>query len=126
MNIVFSTSIIGARNEQSLTAALEYLNLPKANDPELGERFLVQLAASAMTGSQMEKISSATVSSGEIVNAILQRTLTPKWKSEKLKLTALLILGTLLRAHLTNPDPNLQQDSDIVVRNVLYFFKDLL
>jgi len=117
LNTVFSTSIIGARNEQSLTAALEYLNLPKANDLEFGERFLVQLAASAMTASQMEKISSATLSSGEIVNAILQQTLTPKWKNEKLKFTALLILGTLLRAHLTNSEPNLQENSDIVVRN---------
>jgi len=86
---------------------------------ELGERFLTQLAASAMTASQMEKVSSATLSNGEITNTVLQLTLTPKWKNEKLKHTALLVLGTLLRAHLFNTGHDSQENTDLTVRHSL-------
>ncbi|CAG2174423.1 unnamed protein product, partial [Oppiella nova] len=94
--------LAGARTEQSLAAALEYLNLQKSEDLDFGERFLVQLAASVMTASQMESISSATVSADEVIEEILKQTKT-KWKNEKLKQTAFLILATLLRAHVFDP-----------------------
>lgn len=117
--------IAGSRNEQSLSAALEFLNLPKSDDLEFGERFLIHLAASVMSASKMEKISCYTLSSGEILNNIFVQTLTPKWKSEKLKHTALLIVGTLLRAHLNSKDTNFEESNDIVTKILKHLTNEL-
>ena len=108
-----------------MSAALEYLNLPKSEDLELGERFLIQLAASVMTASQMEGISSATASADEVLREVLKQTQTPKWKNEKLKQTAFLILGTILRAHVTDHKTDFDKSRDIVVRNHSFEFNEL-
>ena len=99
-----------------MSAALEYLNLPKAEDLELGERFLIQLAAGVMTAAQMENISSATASADEVLREVLKQTQAPKWKNEKLKQTALLILGTILKAHVTDLKTDTDKSQEIIVR----------
>ena len=116
---------LGSRTEQSISAALEYLNLPKNEDLETGERFLVQLAASVMTAAQMQSTPSSTASVDEVLREVLKQTQKPKWKNEKLKHTAFLILGTILRAHVSDTKTNKDKNPEIIVRYLKWLFDNI-
>ena len=111
---------IGSRTEQSLSAAFEYLNLPKCDDLDFGERFLVELAVSVMTASYMESITSSTVTANGVIGEILKQTEVKKWKNDKLKQTSFLILATLLRAHVFDMKTEINRDSDFIVRYFIF------
>lgn len=55
--------LAGARTEQSVSAALEFLNLPYNDDLDLSERFLSSLAASCVTSAAAIGHQSATTES---------------------------------------------------------------
>lgn len=104
------------------------MKLPKTEDLELGERFLIQLAASVMTASQMETTPSSTATADEVLREILKQTQTPNWKNEKLRHAAFLVLGTVLRAHAKDTKSDKDKSQEIIVSLTLIvpFFSILI
>ncbi|XP_054166757.1 microsomal triglyceride transfer protein-like isoform X2 [Oppia nitens] len=117
--------LAGSRTEQSLSAAFEYLNLPKSEDLDYGERFLVQLAVSVMTAAQMQAIPSSTVMADEVIGEILKQTEIKKWKNEKLKQTAFLILATLLRAHVFDIKTDVTKNNELITKVIKHLVTEL-
>ncbi|RWS08553.1 hypothetical protein B4U79_03836 [Dinothrombium tinctorium] len=94
----FLDILAGAMTEQSIDAALEFLNLPSNEDLDISERFLATLAAAFVTLSQKDEKSSDS-SHDFVVKELIRVSTSSKWSSQKLKWSTLITLGTILRSH---------------------------
>lgn len=96
--------LAGARTEQSILSALDFLNLPSNIDLDICERFLTSLAASCVTSAAQSFSSPITSASSHrfIVEEILRMVQrdNQKWKSPKIKYSTILTLASLLKSHI--------------------------
>ena len=91
----------GARTEQSILSALEFLNMPSNNDLDLCERFLTSLAASCVTASAQPQSNPITSAPSlrfivEELFRLVQRD--QRWLSSKVKLTTIMTLASVLKS----------------------------
>ncbi|KAI1285814.1 Microsomal triglyceride transfer protein large subunit [Halotydeus destructor] len=88
-------ALAGARTEQSIEAAFEFLSLPLNDDLDQCERFLSSLAASVVTSSKQQ---SSDSSQRFILDELHHVAKKQKWTSHKLKLSTLIALASALKA----------------------------
>ncbi|XP_015785984.1 microsomal triglyceride transfer protein [Tetranychus urticae] len=90
----------GTRTDQSLSASFEFLDLPRNEDLDICERFLSSLSVSCLTATQSS--SDLSLSSLQfIISSLKEIVHVPNWRSNKLKWSTIMTLGTALRAYNT-------------------------